>query len=99
MNLVETEDGTIVEIYVRLNQPRFKVTLNGEEIVISSTEEPVKGRVNKEIIKELTKIFHFKVELISGSTSREKKLIVKGLRKTEAERILRKSHSDASRQQ
>ena len=97
MNLVETEDGTIVEIYVRLNQPRFKVTLNGEEIVISSTEEPVKGRVNKEIIKELTKIFHFKVELVSGSTSRDKKLIVKGLRKTEAERILRESYSNASR--
>ena len=97
MNLVETEDGTIVEIYVRLNQPRFKVTLNGGEIVISSTEEPVKGRVNKEIIKELTRIFHSKVELVSGSTSREKKLIVKDLRKTEAERILRESHSNASR--
>ena len=97
MNLVETEDGTIVEIYVRLNQPRFKVTLNGEEIVISSTEEPVKGRVNKEIIKELTRIFHSKVELVSGSTSREKKLIVKDLRKTEAERILRESYSNASR--
>jgi len=97
MNLVETEDGTIVEIYVRLNQPRFKVTLNGGEIVISSTEEPVKGRVNKEIIKELTRIFHSKVELVSGSTSREKKLIVKDLRKTEAERILRESYSNASR--
>ena len=58
------------------------------EIVIYATEEPEKGKVNKEIIKELTKLFHSQVELVFGFTSREKKLLIKGMDKEEIKRIL-----------
>ena len=51
------------------------------EIVVYSTEEPVKGKVNKEIIKEFTKILHSKVEIASGFTSKEKQLLIKGMEK------------------
>jgi len=88
MKLTETQEGTIIEIFVKTNQPEFRITISSEEILVSSTKEPVKGRVNKEILKELAEIFHAKVELISGSTSRQKKLIIKGLRKSEVERLL-----------
>ena len=58
MSITETKDGVILTIFVKPNSPKFKIELDGDEIVVYSTEEPVKGKVNKEIIKELTKLFH-----------------------------------------
>jgi uncharacterized protein (TIGR00251 family) len=89
MKLTETKDGTIIEVFVKPNQPKFDVKIDGDEIVVFSTEEPVKGKVNKEIIKELTKRFHTKVELVSGSTSRQKRLLIRSAEKAEVERLLR----------
>jgi len=91
MRLIETKDGTILEVFVKPNQPKFKVTLEGEEIVVFSTEEPVKNKVNKEVIKELSRLFHAQVELVSGATLREKKFIIKGLTKTQTEGTIRES--------
>jgi hypothetical protein len=56
---------------------------------VHSTEEPSKGKVNKEIIKEFSKLFHAKVELASGATSRQKQLVVKGLTKSHVEQFLK----------
>jgi uncharacterized protein (TIGR00251 family) len=88
MKTTETKDGTTIEVFVKPNQPKFDVKIDGDEIVVFSTEEPVKGKVNKEIIKELTKRFHTKVELISGSTSRQKRLLIKNVDKAEVDRLL-----------
>jgi uncharacterized protein (TIGR00251 family) len=88
MKLTETKDGTVIEVFVKPNQPKFKVAIDSEEIVVFSTEEPVKDRVNKEIVKELSKLFHRKTELVSGLTSRQKKLLITGLGKAEAEKLL-----------
>ena len=79
MSISETKDGVILTIFVKPNSPKFKIELDGDEIVVYSTEEPVKGKVNKEIIKEFSKLFHAKVEFASGFTSKEKQLFVKGM--------------------
>ena len=89
MSVTETKDGVIITVFVKPNSPKFKIELDGEEIVVHCTEEPVKGKVNKEIIKEFTKLFHAKVELASGFTSKEKQLSVKGMRKHQAEQLLK----------
>ena len=88
MKLTETKDGTIIEVFVKPNQPKFDIKIDGDEIIIFSTEEPVKGKVNKELIKELSKRFHTKVELVSGFASRQKQLLLKGVGKKEAESLL-----------
>jgi uncharacterized protein (TIGR00251 family) len=90
MKINETKDGTIIEVFVKPNQPKFNVTIDDDEILVSSTEEPVKGKVNKELIKELSKLFHAKVELISGFTSRQKQLLIKGVGKNQVEQLLHK---------
>ncbi len=90
MSIAETKDGVILTIFVKPNSPKFKVEFDGDEIVVCSTEEPVKGKVNKEIIKELTKLLHAKVELASGFTSKEKQLFVKGIDKNGARELLEK---------
>ncbi|HLN44294.1 MAG TPA: DUF167 family protein [Candidatus Sulfotelmatobacter sp.] len=88
MKLIETKDGTIIEIFVKPNQSDFKIMVDYDEILVSSTEEPVKGRVNKQITKELAKFFHARVEIISGLTSKQKQLLVKGLKVQEVQQAL-----------
>jgi uncharacterized protein (TIGR00251 family) len=88
MSFIETKDGTIISIFVKPNSPKFSVELEGNEIIVHCTEEPLKGKVNKEIIKEFTKLLHAKVELVSGSTSRQKQLFAQGIGKSQVEQLL-----------
>jgi uncharacterized protein (TIGR00251 family) len=88
MSIIETKDGTIFTIFVKPNAGKFKIEFEGDEIVVYSTEEPVRGKVNKEIIKEFSKLLHSKVELASGFTSKEEQLFVKGIGKEQAEKLL-----------
>lgn len=88
MSVKETKDGVVLSIFVKPNSPNFKIEVNSTEIVIYATQEPEKGKVNKEIIKELTRLFHSQVELVFGFTSREKKLLIKGTDKEKIHRIL-----------
>ncbi len=89
MKLIETKEGTLIEVFVKPNQPRFSVKLEGNAVTVFCTEEPVKGKVNKELIKELSKLFHADVEIVSGLTSRQKRLIIKNVHGDAAEAILR----------
>jgi uncharacterized protein (TIGR00251 family) len=89
MNLKETKDGTVIEVFVKPKSAKFEVLLEGDEVVVRCTEEPVKGKVNKELLKALSKFFHTNVELVSGATSRQKRLLIKSIRKNEVERLLR----------
>ena len=88
MSITETNKGVILSIFVKPNSPKFKVEFDGTEVVVYSTEEPVKGKVNVEIIKALSKLLHAKVELASGATSREKQLFITGMVKKQVEQLL-----------
>jgi hypothetical protein len=88
MGIIEVEDGVVLNVNVKPNSREFKIVVDGDEIVVSCTEKPVKGKVNKELLKEFSRLFHNKVELVSGFTSRQKKLLVRGFGKSEVERIL-----------
>ena len=88
MNITETKKGTIIEVFVKPNQPKFNVKLDGDEIIVSCTQEPVRGKVNKELIKELSKLFHAEVELVSGLTSKQKRMLLRNVGKTETEKLL-----------
>ena len=89
MSITETKDGVIITIFVVPNSSKFNVEINGNEIVVHCTNEPVKGKVNKEIIKEFTKLLHAKVVLTSGFTSKEKHLFLKGIGKQQAEHLFK----------
>ncbi len=78
MSIKETRDGTIITIFVKPNAPKFKVEFDGDEIVVYSTEEPVKGKVNKEILKEFSKLLHVQAALASGANSRQKQTACAG---------------------
>jgi hypothetical protein len=90
MKITETKDGCIIEVTVKPRSKEFNVLLDADDIVIRSREEPVEGRVNKELIKELSKLFGKRVDIISGSTSKNKKLFVSGAKKSEVENVLKR---------
>ena len=89
MSIKETKDGVFISIFVKPNSPKFKIELDGEKIVVYATEVPEKGKVNKEIIKELSRFFKHRVEMVSGFTSKQKQLIVTGMDKIQVEAILK----------
>jgi uncharacterized protein (TIGR00251 family) len=71
MKITETKDGAVIQVFVKPNAPRFNITVDGDEIVVFCTEQPVRGKVNKELMKEFSKLFHAKVEIVSGLTSKK----------------------------
>jgi len=78
-----------MEIFVKPKSRDFKIMIEADEIVVFCREEPVEGKVNKEIIKELSKLFHRKVELVSGFSSRQKRLLIVEAKKNEVEQALK----------
>jgi hypothetical protein len=88
MKLRETQKGLILDVYVKPRSREFRIIVEGDEIVVHCSEEPVGGRVNTELVKELSRLFGKRVELVSGSSSRQKRLLVKGAEKNEVERAL-----------
>jgi uncharacterized protein (TIGR00251 family) len=89
MSIAETKDGVLLTVFVKPNSPKFKIELDGDEIVVYSTEEPVKGKVNKEILKETSKLLGFKAAMVSGATSRQKVLLLSGADKASVEMALK----------
>jgi uncharacterized protein (TIGR00251 family) len=88
MRLRETDDGVVLEVYVKPNSKRFRVGLEGDEVVVACCEAPVKGRVNRELVKELSRLFNRRVELVSGFSSRNKRILISNIEVAEVKRIL-----------
>jgi uncharacterized protein (TIGR00251 family) len=88
VKLIEHRNGTIVEVFVKPNSTRFEIAAEEDEIVVRCTNEPVKGKVNKELVKELSRFFHAPIEIISGSTSRKKLILIKDVKMCEVENFL-----------
>ena len=88
MKLQQVPEGVVVEVFVKPNAKRFELKIEEEELVALCSEVPEKGKVNKELLKQLTKVFGHKVELVSGFTSRQKRFLISGVEKKQVEQIL-----------
>lgn len=88
MKIMKAKQGAILEVYIKPISTEFKIVVDGDEIVVFCRGEPVKGKVNEEIIKEFSRLFHRKVEFVSGFTSKQKRLLIKDAEKNEVERVL-----------
>ena len=88
MNIKETEKGLILDVYVKPMSKEFKISVEGDEIVVHCMGEPVGGKVNRELVKKLSRLFGKRVELVSGSSSRLKRFLVKDAVKSDVERAL-----------
>ncbi len=74
--LQKTADGVILELSVKPNAKKFEIQIDGDTVLVLVPEAPMKGKVNKELLKRLSKMFGKPVELVSGFSSREKKFVI-----------------------
>ena len=88
MKLLKTAQGVVLDVHVKPNSKEFRVELDGDELVVLCREAPVKGKVNKELLKKFSRLFARKVELVSGFTSRQKKFLISDIEVDEVNRIL-----------
>jgi uncharacterized protein (TIGR00251 family) len=94
MKMQKIPDGVVIVIFVKPNSKLFQLKAEGDELVVSCRESPIKGRANKELIKELSRIFKKRVEIIAGFTSKQKKVLIKDISTSEANAILSKHTSE-----
>jgi len=88
MKIRDAKQGVILEVHVNPRSREFRIEADGDEIVVFCREEPVKGKVNKELIKELSRLFNKEVKLVSGFTSKQKRLLIKDAEKNEVTQVL-----------
>ena len=89
MKIKEIGKDIILDVYVKPRSKEFKIVVEADEIVVHCSEEPVGGRVNRELVKELSRFLGRRVELVSGASSRQKRLLVRDALKSEVESALR----------
>jgi uncharacterized protein (TIGR00251 family) len=91
MKLLKTTQGTVLDVYVKPNSKEFKIKIENDEFVVFCREAPEKGKVNKELIKELSKLFKKRAEILSGFTSRQKRILIRDANAEEVNEILSKN--------
>jgi uncharacterized protein (TIGR00251 family) len=90
MKTTQTTNGTIIKILVKPKAKKFEIKPEEEILTVFCRNVPEKGKVNKEIIKELSKMLKRRVEIVSGFTSKEKILLVKEIKAEELEALVRR---------
>lgn len=88
MELRQVSDGVIVPVFVKPNSKQFQLRVEDDTLVALCRETPIKGKVNKELIKELTRIFKKRVEIVAGFTSKQKIILIASINIDEANKIL-----------
>lgn len=94
MKLLKTKDGVILEIQVKPKSKNFRIRVN-DELVIFCRQQPVKGKVNRELIKELSKIFERKIEIVSGLRSKVKKILIRKIAEEDVFKALESLRRDS----
>jgi uncharacterized protein (TIGR00251 family) len=88
MRLLEAAEGVVLEVYIKPGSKRFRVELECNEVVVSCSRTPVKNRVNRELVRELSRLFNRRVELVSGFSSRHKRVLISNIEVDQVNRIL-----------
>ena len=88
MKLQETAQGVVLDVHVKPGSKEFRLQLDEDELVVLCREAPLKGKVNKELLKQFSRLFGRKVELVSGFTSRQKRFLISDIEAEEVNRIL-----------
>jgi len=88
LELRQVSGGVVVAVFVKPNSKQFQLKVEDGTLVALCRESPVKGKVNKELIKELSRIFKKRVEIVAGFTSKQKKVLIAGISMDEANAVL-----------
>lgn len=87
MEILKVKGGVILEVHVKPQSKSFKIKVDNI-LIVFCTQSPVKGKANRELIRELSKIFEKEVEIVSGFQSKRKWILVKDIMEEEVREIL-----------
>lgn len=87
MRIEKMTNGVLIDVRVKPRTPSFRIMVN-DELVVLCKKSPVDGKVNRELITGLSRIFGSEVQIVSGFHSRKKRILIKDLGEEEVERIL-----------
>jgi uncharacterized protein (TIGR00251 family) len=90
MKLLKTDQGVVLSVYVKPDSRDFKIEVEDDELVVCCREAPVRGKVNKELMKELSRLFKKRAAIVAGFTSKQKKILIMDISLEEAKDILSK---------
>lgn len=88
MKILEVSRGVILEVYIKPGADFFQLKIEDNKLKMWCHERPIKGKVNKKILKQFSRIFDRKIELISGFSSTQKKILINDINIDEVIRIL-----------
>ena len=92
INIREVEGGVVVSVKVQPNASRDRVVGEyGDQLKIAVTVAPEKGKANKSVIKVLSRLLGVKssdIEILSGETSRDKKVLIRNISEEEFNRVI-----------
>jgi uncharacterized protein (TIGR00251 family) len=88
MKLQKISGGTVIDVHVKPNSRRLRIVVESDELVVFCREAPVKGKVNRELTNELSRLFKRRVEILSGFTSRQKIILIRDIGTEKVNEIL-----------
>jgi uncharacterized protein (TIGR00251 family) len=89
LKITPTTNGALIKIIVKPKSKNFKIQLEEENLLVYCRNAPEKGKVNKELMKELSRLLKHQVIITSGFGSKEKLVLVKDIEPEELERLCR----------
>ncbi len=78
MSYKKTLDGILIEAKIKTGCSSFSIKNVDGKIFIEVLSPPVEGKANKEIIKELRKLFKSEAQIVKGLKSKDKVILIKG---------------------
>lgn len=84
-----------MEAQVKPRSRKFGIQVN-DEFAILCRQPPEDGKVNRELIKELSKIFGRRVEIVSGFRSKTKRILIKDVAEEEVLKALESVTKDSN---
>jgi hypothetical protein len=90
MKVTQTTEGILIKVTVKPKANNFKIEQEENNLLVHCRSLPEKGKVNKELMKELSKLFGHEVFIVSGLTSKEKIILIKGAKSEELRLLLSK---------
>lgn len=90
MKATQTNAGILIKVIVKPKSDKFKIEQEENNLLVHTRSPPEKGKANKELIKELSKLFGHEVYVVSGLKSREKIILLKDAKLEGLELLLSK---------
>lgn len=86
--MTQTSEGTIIKVLVKPRSKSFKIKPEEDNLLVLCRNVPEKGHVNKELVKELSRLLKREVTMIAGFTSKQKIILIHGMKPEELKQLL-----------